>query len=106
MKYLYECHTGSLFITEKELENTYCDVCGDSDHLIGAFNTLREFWDLIKDDCDIDGCGGWNLQYLFPMIVEEFDLDCNVIYDSFSDETQGFCSNSDQDIIEQIQKNL
>lgn len=58
--YLYESHMGGLYTNENELnyENLYCEQCGDSDWLIGEFNTIKEYWDLIKDDCSINGSGG------------------------------------------------
>lgn len=51
---------GGLYTNENELnyENLYCEQCGDSDWLIGEFNTIKEYWDLIKDDCSINGSGG------------------------------------------------
>lgn len=59
MVYLYESHVGGLYINEECLnfENLYCEECGDSDNLLGSFETLKEFWDLVKDECNINGSG-------------------------------------------------
>lgn len=61
MVYLYESHVGGLYINEECLnfEDLYCEECGDSDNLLGSFETLKEFWDLVKDECDINGSGGF-----------------------------------------------
>ena len=67
--YIYESHMGSLFVSDDELdyEQTYCETCGDSDWLIGYAETREEAWNLLKDDTDINGSGGWNYDY-----VQEF----------------------------------
>lgn len=67
--YIYEGHMGSLFTSLWELEpdECYCETCGDSDELIGYAETKEEAWNLLKDDTDINGSGGWNYAY-----VQEF----------------------------------
>ena len=101
MRYLYEGHLGNLFSTPYELdyEDCYCDECGDSDYLIGSYETIEEFWNLIENDCDLDGHGGWSLQYVFPLMASEFNL-----LDRF--EMNGeFCGDLPEDeIIERIEQ--
>ena len=106
MRYLYDGHLGSLFTSDNILsyEECYCETCGDSDQLIGTFTTLEEFWNLIKDDCDIDGSEGWCLQYIFPLIVSEFELPVELTYDDYDMKSQGFCNFTDKEIIELIEK--
>ena len=106
MKYLYESHLGGLYTTDHKLDydSLYCEQCGDSDWLIGPFETIKDFWELIKDDCDIDGCGGWSLQYLYPMIVELFNLPDVVEYENDYEKAQGFCYHSDAEIIARIEE--
>lgn len=67
--YIYQSHMGGLFVTDEVLsyEQTYCETCGDSDYLIGYAETREEAWELLKDDTDINGSGGWNYDY-----VQEF----------------------------------
>lgn len=67
--YIYESHTGCLFVSDDILdyEQTYCEICGDSDYLLGYAETREEAWNLLKDDTNINGSGGWNYEY-----VQEF----------------------------------
>ena len=64
--YIYENHMGGLYIAEEELdwEMLYCEQCGDSDSLIGYAETREDAWDLLKDDTDINGSGGWDYKYI------------------------------------------
>jgi hypothetical protein len=67
--YIYESHMGSLFVSDDILdyEQTYCEICGDSDFLLGYAETKEEAWELLKDNTDINSSGGWNYEY-----VQEF----------------------------------
>lgn len=67
--YIYASHMGGLFVSDEILdyEQTYCETCGDSDRLIGYAETREDAWNLLKDDTDINGSGGWNYDY-----VQEF----------------------------------
>ena len=60
---------GSLFVSDDILdyEQTYCETCEDSDFLLGYAETREEAWNLLKDDTNINGSGGWNYDY-----VQEF----------------------------------
>lgn len=64
--YIYESHMGGLFVSDDELdyEQTYCETCGDSDWLIGYAETREEAWNLLKDDTNINGSGGWDYDYV------------------------------------------
>lgn len=64
--YIYQSHMGGLYTSDDELdyEYTYCEICGDSDCLIGYAETREEAWDLLKDDTNIDGSGGWDYEYI------------------------------------------
>ena len=103
--YLYEHHLGGIYTQEVSLpfRQLYCEACGDSDTCLGVYNNLEEFWNLLKDRCSIDGSGGWSLQYIYPIIVSEFLLDEEVPYEDYNMRLEGFCSLSDQEIIERIQ---
>ena len=106
MKYLYESHLGGLYTSDKPLgsDSLYCATCGDSDWLIGTFETIKDFWKLIKDDCDIDGSGGWSLQYIYTMMIEIFDLPDDAEYENDYDRDSGFCCNSGAEILARIEE--
>jgi hypothetical protein len=105
MKYIYDSHLGGIYVSDSLMnhEELYCEQCGDSDQLLGTFETLKEFWNVIKDDCSIDGSGGYSLQHVFTIIFSEFDYPFHICFDSYYDAEDGFCSNTDADIIEQIE---
>ena len=73
--YLYESHMGGLYTSDKPLdyEDLYCEQCGDSDQLIGYAETREDVWNLLKDDTDIDGFGGWDYDYVQEFINENWD---------------------------------
>lgn len=106
MRYLYDGHIGSIFTTDTRLstEQCHCETCGDFDWLLGDYETVEQFWNLIKDECDIDNSGGWALQYILPMIVSEFDLPIELTYDDYQSELDGYCSLSNEQILELIEK--
>ena len=98
--YLYESHMGGLYTSENELdyEYLYCEQCGDSDWLIGEFDTIEEYWDLIKDDCSINGRGGWCLQSIYVDICKEFNLPMPPLDENY------WADLSDNEIIKNIEK--
>lgn len=106
MKYLYESHVGGIYTNDKRLDSDalYCEMCGDCDDYLGSFTTFQDFWDLIKDKCDTKGRGGYSLQYVYPIIVSEFDLPNDVKYDNDYERDCGFCSNSDKEILSRIKE--
>ena len=106
MKYLYQGHIGGLYTSDEQLDydRLYCEQCGDSDWFLGAFETLKDFWELIKDECDIEGNGGWSLQYIYPMMVVLFDLPDVVEYENEWDRDYGLCNNSDAEILARIEE--
>ena len=73
--YIYESHMGSLYASDYELsyEETYCEQCGDSDWFIGYATTREEAWDLLKNETDIDGSGGWDYNYVQKFIDNNWD---------------------------------
>lgn len=106
MRYIYESHTGGIYFDSKNksASECYCETCGDYDWCLGKVETLEVCWEVIKDRCDIDGSGGWCLQYIYPILVSEFLLDDEVPYEDYDMRSQGFCSLSDDEIIERIEK--
>lgn len=106
MRYLYEGHMGNLFISDDYLdyEELYCETCGDSDQLLGEFETIEDFWNLIEDKCDINGSGGYSLQYVYPILVGEFELPDLIEYDDCEEALYGCCNAKDCDIINRIEE--
>ena len=106
MKYLYESHVGGIYTNDKRLDSDalYCEMCGEYDDYLGSFTTFRDFWDLIKDKCDTKGEGGDSLQYVYPIIVSEFDLPNDVKYDNDYERDRRFCRNSDKEILARIKE--
>ena len=84
MKYLYESHLGDIFITDDKLDHhsLYCKQC--------------------KDECNIDGCGGWSLRYVYPIMIDTFDLPDDAEYENDYDRDCGFCCNSEEEILARI----
>lgn len=105
MRYLYESHMGGIYTDEDflDFDDLYCETCGDSDYCMGSFNTLLEFWTLIRDECDINGSGGICLDSVYPIIVEEFNLPYEVTYENSYMKDSGFCSNSEKEILDNIE---
>lgn len=64
--YIYQGHLGSLYTSDEYLDydDLYCEQCGDSDWLIGCATTIAEAWELLKDDTNINGSGGWDYDYV------------------------------------------
>ena len=73
--YIYEGHMGSLYTSNRKLsyEERHCEQCGDSDWLIGYANTREEAWELLKDEVDIDGSGGWDYEYIQEFLNENWN---------------------------------
>ena len=70
--YIYESHMGGLYTSDYPLdyEQTYCETCGDSDFLLGYAETREEAWELLKNDTNIDGSGGWDYDYIQDFLNE------------------------------------
>ena len=73
--YIYEGHLGGLYTTEEplEYEDLYCEECEDSDTLIGYAETKEEAWNVLKEDTDINGSGGWNYNYVKDFISSNWN---------------------------------
>ena len=105
MRYIYESHLGGIYFDDrnKSASERYCETCGDYDRCLGKVETLRDCWEVVKDRCDIDGSGGWCLQYIYPILISEFLLEDEVPYEDYNMKSQGFCSLSDEEIINRIE---
>ena len=73
--YIYQGHLGGLYTSDEPLdcEDLYCEECGDSDSLIGYVETRSEAWNLLKDETDIDGYGGWDCDYVQEFINSNWE---------------------------------
>lgn len=72
--YIYENHMGGLYVSEDILDDDllFCEICGDYDWLLGCVDTREEAWDLLKDDTDINGSGGWSYDYVQDFLNKYF----------------------------------
>lgn len=105
MRYLYENHLGGIFVSDELIpyKDLYCEECGDSDWFIGTFESLEEFWDLVQYDCDVDGNGGYSLQYIYPFMLLTFDgMESKARYDGKNSWVDEICSNTDEEILKYI----
>lgn len=77
LMYIYEGHLGSLYTSDRvlEWEETHCEICGDTDWLIGYAATKEEAWGLLEDATDINGSGGWNYEYVMEFLNDNWDDD-------------------------------
>lgn len=102
--FLYESHTGGLYFTDNQLnvEQRYCSTCGDIDVLIGAYVDLKHCWEDLKKHCSIDNSGGFALEYVYPILVQEFKLPEKIPYSDWNKQLQGFCSLSEKEILERL----
>lgn len=68
--YIYEGHLGGLYTSDTYLDydDLYCEQCGDADWCIGYAATRAKAWELLKDETDIDGSGGWNYEYVIEFL--------------------------------------
>ena len=69
--YIYENHMGGLFTSDRELsyEECYCEICGDSDWLIGESDTREEVIELLRDE---DGSIPYTDEYMQEFLNENF----------------------------------
>ena len=75
--YIYESHLyGNIYTSYDYLDydDLYCEVCGDSDWLVGKADTRAEAWELLKDKTDINGSGGWDYDYVQKFIKSNWDM--------------------------------
>lgn len=79
--YFYWNHMGGgVYYSEEEIDDDdlYCETCGDSDSPLGNFDNFSEFWDYIKDECSINGSGGYDLKHILSVACEAFDIDAGI----------------------------
>lgn len=84
--YIYESHMGGLFVSSYILdyEQTCCEICGDSDLLIGYSETREEAWNLLKGYTNINGSGGYDYGYVQEFLKNREENDAKMI-------TSGYC---------------
>jgi len=69
--YYYESHLGGIYTAEEALdyEDLYCEECGDSDTVLGYFESFREFLINYADNFYMY----WDLKVVIDDIEPEFD---------------------------------
>ena len=65
-----------------------------------SLDVVHEYWNLIKDDCSINGSGGWCLQYIYSEMCKKFNLL------KLPQDKDNWCKVSDNKIIKIIEKNI
>ena len=67
--YLYHSHLGGIYLTEEQqdLEDLYCEECGDSDWELGQVETFEDVLDCITDS---DGFVPYTDEYLAEIKAE------------------------------------
>lgn len=108
MAYLYEGHMGGIYTSDDHysFDELYCEECGDSDTCLGWFDTEKDFLELLLPHCSINGSGGWSMQYVFPLVVYEFNLPIDIPYEDRNAKDCGFCSLTDDEISNQLASTL
>lgn len=73
MPYLYDSHLGGIYSTDEllDIDNLYCDECGDSDWEIGYYEDLSDLWQLVKDGTSIFGTGGYALSHITTFFCDK-----------------------------------
>lgn len=99
--YLYSSHLGGLYTNNEEydLGDLYCETCGDYDTCLGSFQTVNEFWNLVKDEY-------YDIHYLFVKIVNIFDLPFKLSYADKVARNEEFCCNSKRYIADKLKELL
>lgn len=77
MLYLYESHMGGIYFSDGQIyyESLYCEICGDSDYLLGYFNSCEEVLAAMADNIDLeDGLmGSLDIEILLGDLTGYFD---------------------------------
>ncbi len=73
--YIYEDHMGGLYTSDRSLsyEERHCETCGDTDWLVGYAATRESAWNLLKSGTNIDGCGGWDYEYVTQFLNSNWE---------------------------------
>lgn len=73
--YIYQGHMGGLYTSDetKDYDDLYCEECGDSDYLIGYAVSKKQAWELLIDDTDVNGSGGWDYDYVQSFINKNWE---------------------------------
>lgn len=68
--YFYESHMGGIYSSNERIDekDLYCEQCGDSDWYYGNFDSAWSFLSFIWDEIDIDGSGGYDLEYILEEV--------------------------------------
>lgn len=80
--FIYENHLGGLYASDDilDIDELYCEECGDSDWLIGEANTRAEAWELLKELVNLNCNGGYDLEYVKNFIQSNFEDDKENVY--------------------------
>lgn len=68
--YFYDSHLGGFYSSDyfKDYDELYCETCGDSDTYLGSYENAINFLSSFRDDIDVDGSGGYDLEYTLSQL--------------------------------------
>ena len=63
--YFYDNHLGGFYLLDyfKNYDELLCETCGDSDIYLGFYENATSFLSNFRDNIDVDGSGGYDLEY-------------------------------------------
>ena len=75
--YVYRGHLGGFYTSPYSLdpEDCYCEQCGDYDWELGDFQDADSFLRYMADEVDVDGSGGWALDFFTEEVNDLFGTD-------------------------------
>jgi hypothetical protein len=78
--YIYESHLGGIYSSDDliDYDYLYCEECGDSDRLIGKYDTIQEFLKDYADEINLDNSGGYDLESLIDELFELGTIDIDI----------------------------
>lgn len=68
--YFYDNHLGGFYLLDyfKDYGELLCETCGDSDIYLGFYENATSFLSDFRDNIDVDGSGGYDLEYTLSQL--------------------------------------
>ena len=75
--WIYQGHLGDLYASDYSLDpdDLDCDICGGVDWELGVFKDADSFLRYMADEVDVDGSGGWVLDFFTEEVNDLFGTD-------------------------------
>ena len=74
--YIYESCIGNIYCLNEnqDIENLYCDMCGDYDDCLGYFENVKDFLINFADNIHTNKkSNGYDFDYIYNCIISNFD---------------------------------